>query len=125
MFVTVLGQKEASPKAMEHRSSLNFVCDFVPDLRPIDLPQSRYEGRLSGKDTLGRKSIICRDGHSYTEAHYTVLQNSILAAPYIEEHKKILRSNNPGKHYSWIRDEHMKSLCGWLQHLIKNNTLGD
>src|SRR4051812_24624538 len=104
---------------------IEFCVDFVPDLKPIGLPQSRYEGRLSGKGTLGRKSIICRDGHSYTEAHYTVLQNSILAAPYIEEHKKILRSNNPGKHDSWIRDEHMKSLGGWLQHLIKNNSLGD
>jgi hypothetical protein len=104
---------------------IEFCVDFVPDLKPIGLPQSRYEGRLSGKGTLGRKSIICRDGHSYTEAHYTVLQNSILAAPYIEEHKKILRSNNPGKHDSWIRDEHMKSFGGWLQHLIKNNTLGD
>src|SRR4051812_23519222 len=102
-----------------------FCVDFVPNLRPMDLPQSRYEGRLSGKGTLGRKSIICRDIHSYTEAHYTVLHNSILAALYIEEHKKILRSNNPGKHDSWIRDEHMKSFGGWLQHLIKNNTLGD
>src|SRR4051812_48416397 len=71
---------------------IEFFVDFVPDLKPIGLPQSRYEERLSGKGTLGRKSIICRDGHSYIEAHYTVLQNSILAAPYIEEHKKILRS---------------------------------
>ena len=104
---------------------IEFCVNFVPDLRPIGPPQSRYEGRQSGKGTLVRKSIICRDGHSYTEEHYTVLQNYNLAAPYIEEHKKILRSNNPGKHDSWIRDEHMKSFGGWLQHLIKNNTLGD
>ena len=49
-----------------------------------------------------------------------------MAAPYIEEHKKIVCSKNPGKHDDWIRKEHMKTFGGWLQaHLIKNNTLGD
>jgi len=104
---------------------IEFCVDFVPDFKLIGLPQSRHDGRLSGKGTLGRKSIICTDEHSYTEAHYIVLQNSTLAAPYIKEHKKILRSSNPVKHDSWIRDEHMKTFGGWLQYLIKNNTLGD
>ena len=30
----------------------------------IGLPESRHEGRLSGKSTLGKKAMICRDGHS-------------------------------------------------------------
>src|SRR3954470_7815228 len=59
---------------------IEFYVDFIPDLKPIGLPESRHEGRLSGKGTLGKKSTICRDGHSYTEAHYTVLQNSRLVA---------------------------------------------
>ena len=54
MFITVLGQKEASPRAMEQRRSLN--SDFIPDLKPIGVPESRHEGRLSGKGTLGRKN---------------------------------------------------------------------
>jgi hypothetical protein len=28
---------------------IEFCVDFVPDLKPIGLPQSRHEGRLSGK----------------------------------------------------------------------------
>ncbi|KAK1660743.1 hypothetical protein QYE76_048902 [Lolium multiflorum] len=62
---------------------IEFCVDFIPDLKPIGVPESRHEGRLSGKGTLGRKSMICRDGISLTQAHYTVLQSSTMVAPYI------------------------------------------
>jgi hypothetical protein len=75
---------------------IEFCVDFVPDLKPAGLPQSRHEGRLSGKGTIGKKSIICRDDHSLTQAHYRVLQNYILVAPYSEEHKNIVPSQNLG-----------------------------
>jgi hypothetical protein len=76
---------------------IEFCADFVPDLKPIGLPQPRHEGGLSGKGTNGMKPMICRDGHSLTQAHYsTVLQNSLLVAPYSEEYKNIIRSQNPG-----------------------------
>ncbi|XP_071677558.1 uncharacterized protein [Lolium perenne] len=70
---------------------IEFCVDFIPDLKPIGVPESRYEGILRGKGTLGKKSTTCMDGHSFTQAHYTVLHNSILVAPYKEEHKDILR----------------------------------
>jgi hypothetical protein len=105
---------------------IEFCVDFIPDIKAIGLPESRHEGRLSGKGTLGRKSIICRDGRSFTQAHYTVLQNSTLAAPYINEHKNFLRSNNPGKPESWIRKVHLETFGGWLQALLINDTtVGD
>src|SRR3954471_3873694 len=105
---------------------IEFCVDFIPDLKPIGVPESRYEGRLSGKGTLGKKSTIRRDGDSFTKAHYTVLHNSTLAAPYIEEHKNIVRSKNPGKPESWITDEHMKSFGGWMRtHLLNDTTVGD
>ena len=53
MFTTMLGQKEASPRAMEQRS-----VDFIPDLDPIGVPESRHEGRLSAKGALGKKTYI-------------------------------------------------------------------
>jgi hypothetical protein len=74
---------------------IEFCVDFVPDLKPIGLPQSHHEGRLSGKCTIRKKPMICRDGHSLTQAHYTVLQNSLLVAPYSEENKNIVRFQNP------------------------------
>jgi hypothetical protein len=53
--------------------AIEFCADFVPDLKPIGLPQSCHEGRLSGKDTIRKKLMIYRDGHSLTQAHYTIL----------------------------------------------------
>jgi hypothetical protein len=85
---------------------IKFCVDFIPDLKPIGVPESRHEGRLGGKVTLGKKTTYSMDGHSFTQAHYTVLHNSTLVAPYIEEHKNIVRSQNPGKPDSWIKLQH-------------------
>jgi hypothetical protein len=54
---------------------IEFCVDFIPDLKPIGVPQSRHEGRLSEKGTLGKKAIISMDGHSFTQVHYTVHYN--------------------------------------------------
>ena len=74
---------------------IEFCVDFIPDLNPIGVSQSRHEGRLHGKGTQGKKATLCQDGISFTRAHYTVLHNSSLVAPYIVEHKNILRSKYP------------------------------
>jgi hypothetical protein len=52
---------------------IEFCVEFVPDLDLIGVPQSRHEGILIGKGTLGMKSIISMDEHPLTQAHYTVL----------------------------------------------------
>ena len=100
---------------------IEFCVDFIPDLKSIGVPQSRHEGRLSGKGTLGKKAMICRDGHSFTQAHYTVLQSSTFVAPYIEEHKNIVRSENPGKADSWIIEKHMETFGSWLRTRLMND----
>ncbi|XP_037425092.1 uncharacterized protein LOC119290086, partial [Triticum dicoccoides] len=113
-------------KGYGNEEVIEFCVDFVPDLKPIGLPRSRHEGRLSGKGTIGRKSMICMDGHSLTEAHHTVLTNSSLVAPYFEKHKNILRSDNPGKPESWIRKAHMETFDSWLRkHLMNDNDVVD
>jgi hypothetical protein len=105
---------------------IEFCVDFLPDLKPIGVPESRYEGRLTGKGTLGRKATVCMDGHSFTQAHYTVLHNTTMVALYIERHKNILRSENSGKADSWIKGKHGKTFGSWLQtHLMNNTTIGD
>jgi hypothetical protein len=50
---------------------IEFCVDFIPDINPIDLPQSRREQRLSGKGTLGKKAIINMNKNSFRKAHYT------------------------------------------------------
>jgi hypothetical protein len=70
---------------------------------------------------LQKKTTYSMDGHSFTQAHYTVLHNSTLVALYIKEHKNIVRSQNLRKHDSWIKLEHGATLGGWLRiHLIND-----
>jgi hypothetical protein len=105
---------------------IGFCVDFISDLKKIGLPQSRYEGRLTGKGTLGAKSIICGDGHSWSQAHYIVLQNSTLMTPYVDEHKNILRSKHPEQCDDWIAFEHIKTFGSWLQTRLRcDNTVSD
>jgi hypothetical protein len=102
---------------------IEFCANFVPDLKPIGLPQSRHEGRLSGKGTIRKKQMICRDGHSLTQAHYKVLQNSLLVAPYCEEYKNIVCSKNPGQSESFVLQLHMATFSNWLQRRLMNDNV--
>ena len=60
-----------------------FYVDLIPNLDPIGVPKSRYEGRLSEKGTLGKKAYIGKEDDYFHKAHYTILQNSSLVDPYI------------------------------------------
>ena len=97
---------------------IEFCVDFIPDLKPIGVPQSRHEGRLRGKGTLGKKATTSMDGHSFTQAHYTVLQNSRLVAPYIVQHMDILRSQYPKESNFWIKEKHVDTFGSWLRTQI-------
>ncbi|XP_066164140.1 uncharacterized protein [Oryza sativa Japonica Group] len=76
---------------------IEFCVEFIEDLRPIGVPESRHEGRLRGKGTLGRKAIMTVDNNLFRKAHFTVLQHSSLVTPYIEEHLALVRARNIGK----------------------------
>ncbi|XP_066163055.1 uncharacterized protein, partial [Oryza sativa Japonica Group] len=76
---------------------IEFCVEFIEDLRPIGVSESRHEGRLRGKGTLGRKEITTVDNNLFRKAHFTVLQHSSLVAPYIEEHLALVRARNIGK----------------------------
>jgi hypothetical protein len=47
-------------------------------------------------------------------------------APYIEEHKNIVSSANPGKPDSWIKEKHMETFGSWLRtRLMNDGDVGD
>jgi hypothetical protein len=49
---------------------IELCVDFIHDLKPISVPESGHEGSLSGKGMLGKKSMYCMDGISFTQEHY-------------------------------------------------------
>jgi hypothetical protein len=90
-YVHQRGRPEGSiAKGYGTEEVIEFCVDFIPDLDPIGLPESRYEGRLGGKGTLGKKTYISQGDDSFNKAHYTVLRNSTVVEPYIEKHMNFI-----------------------------------
>jgi len=103
---------------------IEFCVDCLPDLNPIGLPVSHHEGRLKGKGTLGKKCNMNISCSEFSQANFTVLQNSSKVAPYIDEHMNIIRSENPQKNFAWITRQHIKTFDGWFRRkLLGNNTV--
>ena len=60
---------------------IEFCIDYM-DLKPIGLPVSHHEGRLQGMGTVGHKSFRTNDRALFTQAHFTVLNHSVVAVEY-------------------------------------------
>jgi hypothetical protein len=71
--------------------------DYVKDGKRIGLSIPLHEGRLRGRGRTGQKSFIDTDYNSVSEAHFSVLQQLEIAAPYIKEHLSELRRDNIGR----------------------------
>ena len=52
---------------------------------------------------LEKKSVNATDHAMLSKAHLTVLQQSVLLAPYMEEHMQIMRSIYPLKSETWMQ----------------------
>jgi hypothetical protein len=81
-------------------------ADYIKDENRIGLLIPLHEGRLRGRGRMGQKSFVDRDYNSISEAHFSVLQQLKIAAPYIEEHLSELRRDNIGRTEAWIMKEH-------------------
>ena len=94
---------------------IEFCVDFIPDLDLIGVPESRHEGRLSGKGSLRKKAYTDKEDDYFCKAHYIVMQNSSLVDLYIEVHKDILRDEFLGRTEDWITCQHMETFSDWLR----------
>jgi hypothetical protein len=90
-------------------------CTYYMDVNRIGVPISRHEGRLSGRGTIGRKSVRVVDLETFNRAHYTILQQAAIVSPYMDEHKRELHMQNRGRSKAWIVKQHRESFGSWLR----------
>jgi hypothetical protein len=81
-------------------------ADYVKDEKRIGLSIPLQEGRLRGRGRMGQKSFVNRDYNSVSEAHFSVLQQLEIDAPYIKEHLSEFHRYNIGRRKAWIMKEH-------------------
>jgi hypothetical protein len=76
-------------------------ADYVKDGKRIGLPIPLHKGKLRGRGRgrgrMDQKSFIDRDYNSVSEAHFSILHQLEIAAPYIEEHLSELHRDNNGR----------------------------
>jgi hypothetical protein len=66
-------------------------------MEKIGLSILLHEGRLRGRERMCQKSFVDRDYNSISEAHFSVLQQLEIVAPYIEEYLSELHRDNIGR----------------------------
>jgi hypothetical protein len=52
---------------------VEWAMGYMEPQNPIGVPCSRHEGRLSGVETLGKKSVT-PEPDAFQKAHFTVIQ---------------------------------------------------
>ena len=85
---------------------VEFAINYI-DLKAIGKPISYHEGRIKGKGMLLHSTVYSNDYVSFIQAHFIVLQQSIIVGPYVNMHVQMLRSTNPTKSEDWISREHI------------------
>jgi hypothetical protein len=93
---------------------VEYCADYVKDGKRIVLPIPLHEDRLRGRGRMCLKSFVDRDCNSVNEAHFSVLQQLEIVAPYIEEHLSELHRDNIGYIEAWIMKEHRRVFTTWL-----------
>jgi hypothetical protein len=96
---------------------VEFCIDYM-DLQPIGVPVPRHEGRMLGKGTLGHRRIFTPDRQTIRHAHFAVLRQSALVAPYVDMHLDVLRRDNPRKGAAWLAKMHKLQFGKWLMEYL-------
>ena len=100
---------------------VEFCLDYMSNVKPIGLPESRYAGRLQGIGTLGAKRIN-PDPDALAKAHFLVLQHMDVVSPYINEHLDLVWQQHLTKSQRWITTQHNSRFNQWLQDRITDSS---
>jgi hypothetical protein len=88
--------------------------DYIKVEKRIGLSIPLHEGRLRGRGRMGQKTFVNRNYSLVSETHFSVLQQLVIAKPYIDEHLLELRRDNTGRTDAWIMKEHQRIFTTWL-----------
>jgi hypothetical protein len=108
--------------------SVDCCIDYIKDKRAIGLPESRHEGRLSGKGTIGRERFMDEDNQQLEKAHASVLQQHAIVEPFIVQHENEIREENDSQTEDWDIKEQKRRFPSWLKqhgHLFQGNSIDD
>ncbi|XP_019179175.1 PREDICTED: uncharacterized protein LOC109174391 [Ipomoea nil] len=98
-----------------------FCTEYLAGVEAIGLSKYRYEGRSAGKGTRGRK-VAGMPREDIEEAHLYILHNTSEVEPYLDEHKALIKDQNPRKTDMWIVSEHNRTFISWFKKKVLSAT---
>jgi hypothetical protein len=73
-------------RGYETIEEVEWAMGYMDPQNPIGVPRSRYEGRILGVGTIGKKSVTLKQD-AFQKAHCIVIQQLHLITPFANEHK--------------------------------------
>ncbi|GJS39831.1 transposable element [Tanacetum coccineum] len=96
--------------------TIEFFSEYHKTMKTIGIPPDKHvtNENEDGKPlSAGKSSEV--SGEVFQKAHLYVIQNTDEIVPYIERHKQVLKTKNPGKRIALLENEHSKSFAKWLR----------
>eukprot|EP00261_Vitis_vinifera_P019765 XP_010650360.2 PREDICTED: uncharacterized protein LOC104879379 [Vitis vinifera] len=100
--------------------AIEFCTEYLSNVDAIGVPSStNVDHKVRAPIPGGHITEV--DCNLLLQAHHYVLENTTIIQPYIEEHMKWLKLNNPrqSKRQKWLQEEHMRTFTHWLRKKVE------
>ncbi|GJW10363.1 putative transposase-associated domain-containing protein [Tanacetum coccineum] len=100
--------------------TIEFFSEYHKSMETIGILPDKHETDETeeGKPlSVGKSSEVSVE--LFQKAHLYVIQNTDEIVPYIERHKQVLKTENPGKRIAFLENEHSKSFAKWLRKEVE------
>ncbi|GJU04997.1 putative transposase-associated domain-containing protein [Tanacetum coccineum] len=100
--------------------TIEFFSEYHKSMETIGIPPGKhetYENEEGKPLSAGKSSEVSAE--LFQKAHLYVIQNTDEIVPYIERHKQVLKTENPGKRIAFLENEHSKSFAKWLREEVE------
>nr|GEY01303.1 hypothetical protein [Tanacetum cinerariifolium] len=100
--------------------TIDFLSEYHKSMETIGIPPDKHETDENKEGKLlstGKSSEVSAE--IFQKAHLYVIQNTDEIIPYIERHKQVLKTENPGKRIAFLENNHSKSFAKWLRKEVE------
>ncbi|XP_031127671.1 uncharacterized protein LOC116029770 [Ipomoea triloba] len=94
-----------------------FYTEYLAGVEAIGVSKYRHEGRIAGKGTRGT-NVQDMPRKDVEQAHLYILHNTSEVEPYLDEHKALIKEQNPRRTYMWIVSEHNRNFISWFKSKV-------
>ncbi|GJQ92772.1 putative transposon, En/Spm-like protein [Tanacetum coccineum] len=100
--------------------TIEFFSEYHKSVETISIPPDKhetYENEEGKPLSAGKSSEVY--AQLFQKAHLYVIHNTDEIVPYIERHKQVFKTENPGKRIAFLENEHSKSFAKWLRKEVE------